>query len=267
MNDLSGVILSNKYKIIRLINEGTFCKLYEAVHIDKNIRVAIKAESSENGKKILNNEINMYIYLKKYKINVPHIKHIGTYNNYKYIVMKLLDKNLKEYSIKNRTIEKYDTLIYEIFHTVYHFHERGLVHRDIKPENFVFDEYNNIYIIDLGLSTFSSKRELSSFIGNKMYASYNCHTSKYVYEETDDLISIVYMLLHLYTGILPWSGKNTTITYELKHINYTEYTDFYKKVNRYDNIVKRLLDIYLLIHGYKHYNNIFVLLCSTVNSC
>ena len=97
---MEGIILSQKYKITRLINGGSFCKLYEAVHIYKNQIVAIKCESSEIGKKVLNNEINMYIYLKKYKINIPNIKDIGTYGNYKYIVMELLQITLKEYFTK-----------------------------------------------------------------------------------------------------------------------------------------------------------------------
>uniref|UniRef100_A0A6C0ESB6 non-specific serine/threonine protein kinase n=1 Tax=viral metagenome TaxID=1070528 RepID=A0A6C0ESB6_9ZZZZ len=264
MNDLSGVILSNKYKIVKLINEGTFCKLYEAIHIDKNIRVAIKTESSVLGKKILDNEINMYIYLKKYNLNIPHIKYIGTYNNYKYIVMKLLDMNLKEYSLKHKSINKYDCLIYDIFHTIYYFHQRNLVHRDIKPENFVFDENNNIYIIDLGLSAFYSDRKIKSFIGNKLFSSYNCHLSEYVYEHTDDLISVIYMLLYLYTGYLPWSNINTNY-YELK--KNTNYKDYYIKLNKYDNVVKRLLHIYELLHHPRYYDNILRLLGNTINSC
>ena len=262
-NDLSGVILSNKYKIVRLINEGTFCKLYEAFHIEKNTRVAIKTESSVLGKKILENEINMYIYLKKYKINIPHIKYIGTYNNYKYIVMKMLDINLKEYSLNNKSIINYDNLIYDIFHTLYFFHERNLVHRDIKPENFVFDEKNNIYIIDLGLSTFCSERIIKSFIGNKLYSSYNCHLDEYIYQPTDDLISLVYMLLYLYTDCLPWINDNNY--YELK--KNTNYKDYYINMNKYDIVVKRLLDIYELIHRYRYYDYIFILLSNAINSC
>ena len=106
VSHLSVSHLSN-YKITRLINGGTFCKLYEGIHIHKDEKVAIKCESSEKGKKILENEIKMYLYLKKYKINIPNIKHIGVYENYKYIVMELLDINVKDYFKKIRgRIEK-----------------------------------------------------------------------------------------------------------------------------------------------------------------
>ena len=271
---MEGIILSQKYKIIRLINGGTFCKLYEGIHIYKNQKVAIKCESSELGKKILDNEINMYMHLKKYKLNIPNIKDIGIYENYKYIVMELLDITLKEYMKKNIDMEE---LIFHMFHVIESFHHRMLVHRDIKPENFIFDSKWNLYIIDLGLSSFVSNRKMTTFIGNKLYASYNCHKTEYIYQQNDDLISIIYMLLHLYTGILPWDNtpfifesskkempmsKSISNSRSLFYINIenqfhneshsifynlkknTNYVIYYKNANKYDIHVKKLIDIY-----------------------
>lgn len=267
---MEGIILSQKYKITRLINGGTFCKLYEGIHIYKNQKVAIKCESSELGKKILDNEINIYMHLKKYKLNIPNIKDIGIYENYKYIVMELLNITLNEY-MKDKHKINMEELICDMFHVITQFHDRFLVHRDIKPENFIFDSKWNIYIIDLGLSSFVSDRKMTTFIGNKLYSSYNCHKKEYTYTQTDDLISIVYMLLHLYTGILPWDNEtfilyskpisNTSkslffmqnyktdfhseshsIFYNLK--KNTNYETFYKNANKYDIHVKKLIDIY-----------------------
>ena len=266
---MEGVVLSQKYKIIRLINGGSFCKLYEAIHIYKKQTVAIKCESSEIGKKVLDNEINMYIYLKKYKINIPNIKDIGIYENYKYIVMDLLEVTLKDFVIKYKQIN-IEILINKVFYVIQPFHERMLVHRDIKPENFIFDNKWNIYIIDLGLSTFVSERKMKTFIGNKLYASYNCHLSEYIYRQNDDLISIVYMLLHLYTGKLPWdktpfdetmikskSKSLFTLDFVLEHKfnsdshseyynlkKNTNYSEYYKKIEKYDKNVQYLLDLY-----------------------
>jgi serine/threonine protein kinase len=270
---MEGIILSNKYKITRLLNGGTFCKLYEAIHLYKNKKVAIKCESSEIGKKILENEINMYIYLKKYKINIPNIKDIGIYEKYKYIVMELLNITLKDYVKRYTDISvpiDMEMMMYKLFDVINPFHGRGLIHRDIKPENFIFDTDYNIYIIDLGLSTFVSNRVMYTFIGNKLYASYNCHKSEYVYSQRDDLISIMYMLLHLYTGILPWDNiefDQTIKPKEKKMFDYnslfpkevfrteshsmfynlkknTNYEDFYKKHNKYDENVKCLINTY-----------------------
>jgi serine/threonine protein kinase len=264
---MEGIILSQKYKITRLISGGTFCKLYEGIHIYKNQKVAIKCESSDLGKKILDNEINMYMHLKKYKLNIPNIKDIGIYENYKYIVMELLNITLKEYMKHEIDMGE---LISHMFYLIKQFHYRMLVHRDIKPENFIFDSKWNIYIIDLGLSSFVSDRQMTTFIGNKLYASYNCHKKEYIYKQKDDLISIIYMLLHLYTGILPWDNTSIledskpkpkslfydcnqdfkigfhsdshSIFYHLK--KNTNYEYFYKNINKYDLHVKKLIDIY-----------------------
>jgi len=245
------------YKILRLINGGTFCKLYEGIHIHKNEKVAIKCESSVNGKKILDNEIRMYLYLKKYKINIPNIKHIGTVENYKYIVMELLDINVKDYFNKKRHNNKeIENIIIDLFYIVNKFHQRLIVHRDIKPENFIFDTKMNLYIIDLGLSTFESTRQLKSFIGNKLYASYHCHETEYIYTYADDLVSLIYMLLHLYTTILPW---NETMThneiYKLK--KETNFEIFYKDNNLYDPIVKKLVLLYHAVHTKDYYQTIY----------
>jgi serine/threonine protein kinase len=268
---MEGIILSQKYKITRLLNGGTFCKLYEAIHLYKNKKVAIKCESSEIGKKILENEINMYIYLKKYKINIPNIKDIGIYENYKYIVMELLNITLKDYMKRYTDSKKFidmAAIMYNLFDVINPFHERCLVHRDIKPENFIFDTHYNLYIIDLGLSAFVSNRVMHTFIGNRLYASYNCHKTEYVYTQKDDLISIMYMLLHLYTGILPWdkTSFDQTIKPKEKTFDYnsfpkevfrtdshsvfynlkknTNYKDFYTNHNKYDENVKCLIDMY-----------------------
>jgi len=291
-----GLVLSQKYKIIRLINGGTFCKLYEGIHLIKNTSVAIKAESSEIGKKILDNEINMYLYLNKHKINIPRIKYIGIYNKYKYIVMDLFDINLKDYCLKNEIIMKpiininnennenmnidiynklpidFSSIVYDIYYIVESFHKRLLVHRDIKPENFIFDKKGNLYIIDLGLSSFESNRVLKSFIGNKLYSSYNCHLKEYIYTKNDDLISVSYMLLHLYTGILPWNESSTDI-YKLK--KETNFIDFYKLHNKYDIITEKIIKLYHVINKNNQSNKnnenccltIDKILSDAINSC
>ena len=247
------MILSNKYKILRTITKSTYSTLYEGEHIIKKSRVAIKIESDETCKKLLDNEIRLYLYLKKGKhnISIPNIKDIGIFDNYSYIVMELLNKNLKQKIEEGLEPKDFLKIIKELFILIQNFHYRDLVHRDIKPENFVFNKENKLCIIDLGLSCLNDRRELRHFIGNKLYSSFNCHLDNYIYNKTDDLISIIYMLLHLYTGILPWS--TAYVSYKIKRECNLEL--FYKEAN--DKIVDLLIFIYKNIGNYYFYNYVF----------
>lgn len=248
------MLLSNKYKITKIITQSTYSTLYEAEHIIKKSKVAIKIESDEICKKLLENEIQIYLYLKKgkTKINIPEIKDIGAYDNYKYIVMELLEKNLKQH-ITDQLIhnvinkQKFLIIIKQLFLLIKLFHQRNLLHRDIKPENFVFNKDGHLCIIDLGLSCFNDRREMTQFIGNKLYSSYTCHSKNYIYTKNDDLISIIYMLLHLYTGILPWDISNVSYTIKKE----CDLALFYK--DKMDNIVQLLLFIYSKIGTYYFY--------------
>jgi serine/threonine protein kinase len=251
---LTDYILANKYKIIKIITKSTFSTLYEAEHIIKKHKVAIKLETDEISKKLLDHEIKMYLYLKKGKdkINIPEIKYIGIYENYKYIVMELLDKNLKQKIDDGVSKYEFIVIINQLFTLIKSFHLRNLLHRDVKPQNFIFDTYGDLCIIDLGLSCYNHGREMQTFIGNKLYASYTCHLDNYIYTKTDDIISIIYMLLHLYTGLLPWS--NTQINYKIKYE--CNFDNYYKLHNKYDDIVELLVYMYNNLNNKYFYNNI-----------
>ena len=202
----------------------------------------------------------MYLYLKKFKhINIPTIKSIGTYEDYSFIVMELFEMNLRDYFRKGITKMEFICLVLDIIKLMKDFHDKNILHRDIKPENFVLDKDKKIYIIDLGLSCINTNRELTQFIGNKRYASYNFHTSKYVYTKEDDIISIIYMLLDLYTNKLPWDKDPT---YEIK--KNTDFFVFYKNKDYFVNI---LITMYKNVLEPDFYNNAIFELSRTIHYC
>lgn len=231
-------MISNTYDIIKTISAGTFSKLYEGIHIHKKTKVAIKFECDTISKKLLDHEIDMYLYLKKHKlVKIPTIKSIGTYDNYSYIVMELFDVNLTNHFKQGITKMEFITIVLEIMIIMRDLHAVDVLHRDIKPDNFVLDSSKKIYVIDFGLSCFDSERVLTQFIGNKRYASYNCHLPSYTYTKKDDIISIIYMLLDLYTKRLPWTNE---VSYEIK--KNTNYYDFYKKRDYFVSILLTMMD-------------------------
>jgi len=233
-------MISNTYDITGTISAGTFSKLYEGIHIHKKTKVAIKFECDPVSKKLLDHEIDIYLYLKKHKlVKIPTIKSIGTYDNYSYIVMELFNVNLANHFKQGITKMEFISLVLDIMIIMRDLHEADVLHRDIKPENFVLDFNKKIYIIDFGLSCFDSTRVLTQFIGNKRYASYNCHLPSYTYKKSDDIISVIYMLLDLYTRKLPWT-TDKEITYEIK--KNTDYSEFYKKKDYFAHLLLKMLD-------------------------
>ncbi|CAK5024340.1 unnamed protein product [Meloidogyne enterolobii] len=96
-------------------------------------------------------------------------------------------------------------------HSIYY------VHRDVKPSNFAIDRNNQkrVYLIDFGLSRSLRKRATKllrkpragvPFRGTPGYCSLNAH-KRVELGRHDDLWSLVYMMVDLNNGSLPWFGQ------------------------------------------------------------
>ena len=94
-------------------------------------------------------------------------------------------------------------------------HSKDIIYRDVKPENFMIgiNDPNVIYIIDYGLckkyrSSKTGKhiqpKYIKKFIGTLKYASINVIKGKES-SRRDDLISLGFVLIHLYKRNLPWN--------------------------------------------------------------
>lgn len=126
------------------------------------------------------------------------------------------DQCSKSFSLKTISM-----LAIQMLERIESLHNSGFIHRDIKPENFAFgvnDCYNKseiLYLLDFNLSkkyTLDNKQHIpqkdkKAFTGNARFASLNALLAK-EQSRRDDLESLVYMLIFLFNGTLPWIPQN-----------------------------------------------------------
>jgi serine/threonine protein kinase len=202
------------YKLVEKIGIGSYGEVWKAYHIQTKKNVAIKIERKSN-KSILKCETIILRYLKDLNL-VPKVKYYGYTNNYNYMIMELLGDTIEQYYNRKKThdLGEIKWIGLKMIECVRDVHEYGIIHRDIKPENFLLtDDDSIIKLIDFGLS----KQYLDKFgkhkpqidhvplTGTMRYISTHVHEGIQP-SRRDDLISIVYILLYLIKGKLPWQG-------------------------------------------------------------
>ena len=257
MNEIEKIFLNKiifkKYQIIKKEGKGAFTTVFSAKNIINQELVAVKIDSS----KMLEKEA--YLLFNSNKIGIPKFISYGHVGKYNILVQELLGKTLSQLFINNKKKDKNirlkDMLMagIQIIDRIKYIHSNNILHMDIKPDNFLVGNPDDsiIYIIDFGLSRkFRSSRtgkhtpftRHKVFSGNLIYSSFNVMRGIEP-SRRDDLESIGYMLIFLYTNRLPWSN--------LKSKNYME-------INRKIFLIKRSLSTETLCENVPNEMNDFM---------
>jgi serine/threonine protein kinase len=220
----------NDYKLVTKIGKGSYGEVWKAININKKKYVAIKIEK-KNTKNILKHE-TVILRQMQHLTNVVDIKYFGESSTFNYLILELLTVPVDTY-FNNMILHGYDKNILiikigiQIFNCLNNIHREGILHRDVKPANFLMDDKNHVKIIDFGLS-----RQYIDKNGNhKVNTKKNKITgtlrfiSKFIHEgnepsRRDDLISMVYIIIYLLNGSLPWQGLTVSNRCEKENVIY-----------------------------------------------
>jgi serine/threonine protein kinase len=223
-------MIANKYDLISKIGAGAFGAIYKGQNIRTGEPVAIKVEPLKHETNLLKNEARIYQYLKG-GTGIPQVKWFGVDDTNNYMVINLLGESLQHNINTYGTFSLLNSISIgiQMIERIQYVHECGLIHRDVKPDNFLFglnEQRERLYIIDFGFCkkcnnpqtttptttpTTAPQKKMTSILGTPNYISISVHD--YIEpNKHDDLESILYTIMYLYYGRLPWDTPGITNT-------------------------------------------------------
>lgn len=218
-----GQLIDGRFQVCKKIGSGAFGALYIAQDIESGLKCAIKFELLSCRCPMIPLEYSIYQTIGN-EIGFPKCLASGKTETENYLVMTLLNKDLKELFEKCGKRFSLKTVLYIAIQTITRMevlHSKNYIYRDIKPENFMIgmpetEVAKIVHLIDFGtIKMFIEPtdngpkhiqfRDGKQAIGTARYASCNAHFG-YELSRRDDLESLAYMFLLFLKGNLPWSG-------------------------------------------------------------
>lgn len=221
-----GMILGNRYEILKEIGSGGMANVYLAHCRTLNRDVAVKVLKPE----FANDREFLGRFIKEAQaaaaINSPNIVNVydvGHDGDTHYIVMEYVKgQTLKEYIEKNGMISWQHTVEYaiQICKALDKAHKHGIVHRDIKPQNIILTNDGVLKVTDFGIARGNASNDTlnmgESTMGSVHYFSPEQARGGYT-DAKSDIYSLGVVMYELITGRLPFDG-DTPIAIAIKHI-------------------------------------------------
>ena len=220
-----GMILGNRYEILREIGNGGMANVYLANCRLLNRRVAVKILKSEfvNDKEFLarfNKEAQVAATISS--PNIVSVYDVGHDGDIHYIVMEYVEgQTLKEYIDANGMLSWQETVEYamQICSALDKAHKSGIIHRDIKPQNIILTTDGMLKVTDFGIARATSNETTNmgeSTMGSVHYFSPEQARGGYT-DAKSDIYSLGIVMYELITGILPFNGESP-IAIAIKHM-------------------------------------------------
>ncbi|XP_056166537.1 casein kinase 1-like protein HD16 [Syzygium oleosum] len=224
------------YRIGRELGKGSFGHVYVGRAISPSTssdqtgveaaEVAIKFEHKDNiGCECgIPHEWKVYDDLgESHGIPLPRVHYKGQQGDYHVMIMDLLGPSIQALLVNNLPtppMEAIACISVEAISILEKLHSRGYIHGDIKPSNFLLGppgtpEEKKLFLTDLGLATRWQDPSTGShvkynqtpddFSGTIRFASVHAQLGR-TSSRRNDLESLVYTLVYLIRGRLPWQG-------------------------------------------------------------
>lgn len=216
-------IFQGRFILDHILGRGGFGEVYRGIQANTRELVAVKLERrSQSEHSFLFHEACVMQNVQRNPSSDGHppigvLKYFGQEGDYRMLIMALHGPSLEDIHEKIGRFSLRTTLMIadQMLSRLEYVHTAGYLHRDLKPDNFLLgiDDPRRIYLIDFGLATRyltsegSHRPQLTgkSFVGTSRYASSRTHQG-YSQSRRDDIEQLVYVMIYMHLGCLPWSG-------------------------------------------------------------
>ena len=212
-----------RYRVLREIGRGGMGAVFEAVHVDLEKRVALKALlPSMTGQPdvVARFEREGRAMAKIRHPNVVDVSDVGAHDGVPFLVMEFLEgEDLARLLLREGALsaERAAEIMLPVLGAVAAAHARGIIHRDLKPENIFLARAGDGAVVpkvlDFGISKIvhggpdSGLTETGMMIGTTRYMSPEQVTSARSVDARSDQFTLGVILYQCVTGSFPFTGE------------------------------------------------------------
>lgn len=225
-----GVLLADRYRIVRHISSGGFAKVYGAIDITDALPtdLAIKVfEEPVGGGSGLNDPfLSQLLREAASLVNLDHPNIIRMYDfgqsgRYYFLVMEYAQGQPLDGIVEKRGAlpEPVVALIgCEVASALSYLSRHRIVHRDVKPDNIMITEQSELKLIDFGLAKIVGERTTigasDEFQGSAGFVSPEMIEGREELDVRSDIYSLGVTLYFAATGVNPFQAENHAKTLE-----------------------------------------------------
>jgi eukaryotic-like serine/threonine-protein kinase len=212
-----GMVLGERYEIVKLLGQGGMGAVYRAYDRELERDVALKVIRSDMA---ANPEI-----LKRFKQelilarqithkNVIRIFDLGQADGIKFITMEYIEgEDLQSILKRKKKLEHAEAAVImaQICRALAAAHAEGVIHRDLKPQNIMLDKTGRVYVMDFGIArsmVAQGMTQTGALIGTPDYMSPE-QAKGQTLDARSDLFTAGIIFYEMLSGQAPFEAETT----------------------------------------------------------
>ncbi|KAI5742511.1 hypothetical protein M8J77_008044 [Diaphorina citri] len=234
-----------KYQKICLIGEGSFGKVFKAIHLDLKKTVALKiiSKSGRSGKEL--SSLKQECEIQKHLAHPNIIKFIASHETLNEFVLITEFAHMSLSNLLEQRKKLSETICVQILSNLisalYYLHSNRVLHRDLKPQNVLLNKDGVAMLCDFGFarSMAVGTHMLTSIKGTPLYMAPELIAER-PYDHTADLWSLGCIAYEIHMGHPPF--KTVSILHLIRLLKTQDVTFPSQVSETYKDLVKGLLE-------------------------